>query len=163
MNRSADNPDSASILIRPHGTSRNNKRPRGVADASQVRKHVVEFQTDDSRHILSKDPSRLGVCNNPQHFRPERTVIARASSLPGNAEWLARKSPCDQVCSDAFDVSYVSVIWDAGPELFEDFAGIRINLTETDCLPSCPLCRQRKAANSTEQVQMRRHYNASEG
>ena len=79
------------------GTSRNNKRPRGVADAFQVRKDIVEFHRDDSTNIFTNDPSGLGFPNNSQHFRPDRTVIFRASSLPGDTERLARKSPCEQV------------------------------------------------------------------
>jgi hypothetical protein len=79
------------------GTSRNNKRPRGVADAFQVRKDIVEFHRDDSSNVFTNDPSGLCPVNNSQHFRPERTVICRAFSLPGDAERLARKSPCEQV------------------------------------------------------------------
>jgi hypothetical protein len=79
------------------GTSRNNKRPRGVAEAFQVRKDIVEFHRDDSSNILTNDPSWLGFPNNSQHFRPDRTVICLAESLPGDTERLARKSTCEQV------------------------------------------------------------------
>jgi hypothetical protein len=79
------------------GTSRNNKRPRGVADAFQVRKDIVEFHRDDSSNIFTNDPSGLGFPNNSQHFRPDRTVICLAESLPGDTERLARKSTCEQV------------------------------------------------------------------
>jgi hypothetical protein len=79
------------------GTSRNNKRPRGVADAFQVRKDIVEFHRDDSSNILTNEPSGLCPVNNSEHFRPERTLIFRASSLPGDTERLARKSPCEKV------------------------------------------------------------------
>jgi|ERR1035437_10559243 hypothetical protein len=78
------------------GTSRNNNRPCGVADAFQVRKHTVEFHVDDSRHVLSKNPSWSCLRNNSEHFRPDVTVIFLAPSLPGTTERLARKSPCDE-------------------------------------------------------------------
>jgi hypothetical protein len=78
------------------GTSRNNKRPCGVADSFQVRKHVVEFHRDDSRNVFAKHPSGSRFANNAEHLWPDRTVICRASSLPGNAERLARKSACDE-------------------------------------------------------------------
>src|ERR1035437_8010929 len=75
----------------PICTSRNNNRPCGVADAFQVRKHTVEFHVDDSRHVLSKNPSWSCLRNNSEHFRPDVTVIFLAPSLPGTTERLARK------------------------------------------------------------------------
>lgn len=79
------------------GTSRNNKRPCGVAECFQVRKAMVEFHRDDSRHVLSKHPTGSSFRNNTTHLRPDRTVICRASTLPGATERLARKSPCEQI------------------------------------------------------------------
>jgi hypothetical protein len=81
------------------GTSRNSKRPCGVADSFQVRKHVVEFHCDDSRNVFAKHPSGSCFVNNAAHLRPDRAVICRASALPGNAERLARKSACEQVAA----------------------------------------------------------------
>jgi hypothetical protein len=81
------------------GTSRNNKRPRGVAEAFQVRKDIVELHRDDSSNVLTNDPSGLGFPNNSQHFRPDRSVICLAESLPGDTERLARKSTCEQIDS----------------------------------------------------------------
>lgn len=134
------------------GTSRHNNRPAGVAEIFQVSQHVVEFHADDSRHVLAKHP--IGSClrNNSAHLRPEVTVILRASALPGATERLARKSPCDDVGADAFDVSDVAIVGHVGPVAFEDFRGIRFDLTKADCLQSVPLGRQRKAADSREEV-----------
>jgi hypothetical protein len=58
----------------------------------QVRKHRVECQIDDSRHIFTNNPSGPEFPYNSKHFRPEVTVILLASSLPGNTKWLARES-----------------------------------------------------------------------
>jgi hypothetical protein len=83
----------------------NNKRPAGVAECFQVRKHRVEFHVDDASNVLSKNPSGFCFRDNAEHFRPEVTVICRAFSLPGAAERLARKSPCDE--ADSGEVSAV--------------------------------------------------------
>jgi hypothetical protein len=73
------------------GASWNNKRLDGVAFTFQVRKHSVEFHVDDSSNVFTKHPSGPGLLYNSEHFRPERTVICRASALPGLGKWLARK------------------------------------------------------------------------
>ena len=92
-----DDPNPVSSVSGIDGTSRNNKRPRGVADAFQVRKDIVELHRDDSSNVLTNDPTGVCAVNNSEHFRPERTVIFLAESLPGDAERLTRKSPCEQV------------------------------------------------------------------
>jgi len=79
------------------GASRNNKRPCGVADSLQVSQHRVEFHVDDSSNVFAKDESGSCFLNKAEHLRPERTVILRASPVPGHAERLARKSTCDEV------------------------------------------------------------------
>jgi hypothetical protein len=79
------------------GTSRNNKRLPGVADAFHVRKHRVEFHADDSSNVLANNPSGANCPYNSQHFAPERTVIVFSASLPGNREWLAWESPGNNV------------------------------------------------------------------
>jgi hypothetical protein len=91
------NPDSISSVPGIDGRSRNNKRPRGVAERFQVRKHIVEFHSDDSRNVLANDPSGSDFCNNAAHLRPEMTVIFRASSLPGVTEGLAREPSANKV------------------------------------------------------------------
>jgi hypothetical protein len=148
------NPYSVSAVSGIEGTSRNNKRPCGVADALQVRKHAVEFQRDDSSNIFTKHPLRFGVINNAEHFRPERTVIARAAAFPGEAVWLARKSPCDEVGAHASDVSDVSIVGHVGPVAFEDFAGIRFYFREAACFVSSGCRSQGEATDSRKEVEM---------
>jgi hypothetical protein len=148
------NPYSVSAVSGIEGTSRNNKRPCGVADALQVRKHAVEFQRDDSSNIFTKHPLRFGAINNAEHFRPERTVIARAASFPGEAVWLARKSPSDEVGSHALDVSDVAEIRHVGPVSFEDFAGIGFDFREADCFVSSGCRSQGEATDSRKEVEV---------
>lgn len=78
------------------GTSRNSKRLDGVTDGLQVKNAIVEFHLDDARHVLTNNPSGPALFDNSKHVRPEVTVICRASLLPGDTEWLARKSACEQ-------------------------------------------------------------------
>jgi hypothetical protein len=63
----------------------------------QVSKHRVECHIDDSRHILTNDPSGPEFPYNSDKFRPEVTVIVLASMLPGNGEWLTRESSGNNV------------------------------------------------------------------
>jgi spore maturation protein CgeB len=79
------------------GASWNNKRLDGVAFAFQVRKHLVEAQTDVSRNILENAPSRPLCLHNGKYFRPDVTVIFLASSDPGLTKWLAWISCCEDV------------------------------------------------------------------
>jgi len=106
----AHNPDPVSSVSGIDTASWNNKRPAGVADSFQVRKHVVEFHRDDSRNVFAKHPSGSRFLDNAQHFRPEMTVICLASPLPGATEWLARKSTCDEIdASKGFSVEFPNV------------------------------------------------------
>ena len=83
-----------------NAASRNNKRLRGVAEIFQVKKHLVECQIDDTRHVFTKDPSGSDFRNNSAHLRPEVTVILLAAALPGNTEGLAGESSGNNVnCS----------------------------------------------------------------
>ena len=68
----------------------------GSVEACHVKKVIPELHPDDSRHIFSQDPSGPGLRDNSKHLRPEMTIIRRAALLPGKAERLARKSPCNE-------------------------------------------------------------------
>lgn len=92
-----NHPYSMSLVNGSDSTSRNIKRLAGVADAFQIRKHLVEFHADDSRHILAKEKLRPESVNNSEHLRPEVAVILRASALPGVTEWLAWPSSGNDV------------------------------------------------------------------
>jgi hypothetical protein len=114
------NPYSVSAVLGIDGTSRNNKRLDPIAKALQVSKHVFEFHADDSRHVFTKHPSGSASSNNIPHCRPEVTVIARASSLPGKGKRLAGKTSGNEVASNSSNCSNVSVVWDVRPMFSED-------------------------------------------
>src|SRR5262245_8416086 len=93
----ANNPDPVPSVWRTDGTSRNNGRLRGVAEAFQVRNTAVEFHLNEASNVFTNDPMGPDGSDNASHFRPEVTVICRASLLPGNREGLAGKSSDDNV------------------------------------------------------------------
>jgi tetrahydromethanopterin S-methyltransferase subunit F len=81
-------------------------------------------------------------------------VIFLAASLPGETIWLARKSPCDEIGADAFDVSDVPIVGHIGPVAFKDFAGIGFDFRKADGLQSRRFSGERKAADAAEKVEM---------
>jgi hypothetical protein len=94
------NKDPVSSVRGIDATSRNNKRLRGVTFTFQVKKHRIERQIDDSRHILTKHPTGSEFPDNSEHFRPEVAVIFLAAALPGDGKWLAWESTGNNVnCS----------------------------------------------------------------
>jgi hypothetical protein len=124
------------------GTSRNSQRPALIACGLQVRKHLVERISDEARHILSNDPSGLGVEHSKAHFRPEVAVICRALALSGETERLARESAAEEI--DGFDLSPVnssdvSVSLDVGPVLGEHSVAVGVDFNLPFDFKACPL------------------------
>jgi hypothetical protein len=76
----------------PDAASWNIECPAGVTAILQANNTIVECHVNDSRHIFSNNPSGPELLNNPEHFRPEKTVILVALSLPGTTKRLAGKS-----------------------------------------------------------------------
>jgi hypothetical protein len=132
------------------GASWNNKRLRGVPDIFQASKHTVEFHADDSNNIFANDPSGPAIGNDAKHFRPERAVIARASALPADTEWLAWEPACEHIALNPGNITDVSVVSHSGPVFFEHFTRIRVNLREANCLKSFSLECQAESTNATE-------------
>jgi hypothetical protein len=81
------------------GTSRNNKRPRGVAEILQVSQHIVECQRDDANNVFTNDPSGSCECNDAAHLRPEVAVVSLGRLLAGGREGLAREPTADEIDS----------------------------------------------------------------
>jgi hypothetical protein len=90
--------DDPVLFVRGIDTASWNKETlHFVSFRFQVSKHLVECQIDDSRHILTNNPSRLQFVYDSKHFRPEVTVIILASLLPGNGKWLTGESSGNNV------------------------------------------------------------------
>lgn len=112
------------------GDSRKVNRPCFVTLAFQVSQHRVEVN-EYPRHILTQYPAGPQFRNNASHLRPEVTVVARASSLPGQGERLAGEAPANKV--NWFQVggsalSHVPVPADVGPVFLKDSGCIIVDL-----------------------------------
>jgi len=145
------NPNPIPSVRGVDGASWKYKRPCFVAFVLQVSKHVIERHADDARYVFTNNPTGPSFGNNPKHLRPEVTVICRALLLPGNREWLTRKSACKQIGSGVLrSVEFMDVgnNWDCGPVLCEDLLAKRISLTKYLGSESCPMRRKRKPANA---------------
>jgi hypothetical protein len=161
----ANNPDPEPLVRCPDGKSRNNKRPAGVAEGSQVRKHIVEAHADVPSNVLSKDPSGPEFVHDPTHFWPEMTVIFLAASLPGMAKWLARISAANNVnSSDILAPQFLYVLVDrhARPMLCQHAPAEGIDLAERHGPEATrALEAEREATDAAEQVQHPQHHRSS--
>lgn len=133
----------------------NKERNRLVVEIFQVNKHIVENSADDSRHILSNDPSGPEETNNLAHLRPEVTVICCASSLPGDTVRLTWESAADnvnwiEVVGSAFSDVIESL--HVGPVLGEYLLAERVNFHLPLALHPGPLESQVKPANAGKQA-----------
>jgi hypothetical protein len=138
------------------GTSRNNKRPAGVFEGVQVRKHTVEAHADVPSNVLSNDPSGPEFVHEPTHFRPEVAVIFRAASLPGETERLAWVSAANNVrCSDirALQCPNVVVNGNVRPVLRQHAPGELFDFTEGDRRHARALKPKTEPANAGEEIQ----------
>jgi len=125
------------------GTSRNNKRPRGVADVFQVKEHIVERQRDEASNVFANDPSGSCLCNDAKHFRPEVAVVLGPFLSAGDTEGLTREATTDEidsskptqsVCVKRADVIEAGDIW---PVLAEDCSTELVSFAERDGAHSC--------------------------
>jgi len=71
------------------------KYPDFVAKTLQVRTNVVSGNAQDSRYVLTDDPTRRKFSDNSEHFRPEITVVPFAFLLSSHGKRLAGKSSAD--------------------------------------------------------------------
>lgn len=119
------------------GSSRNNKRPRGVAETFQVSEHIVECHCDEASNIFANDPSGSCECNDAAHFRPEVAVVILAFLLAGDAEGLAGESSADDIDSSkptqSLCIKGVDVVkaGHLGPVFTQDRLAVGIPLAES--------------------------------
>ncbi len=83
-------PQPISSMGRIDGTSRDNGRPAGVADAFQVRMHSVEpILSNRCRNLLSHDDRGEGSADEVEEDRPEVAFVFLPFLLTGDGEGLA--------------------------------------------------------------------------
>jgi hypothetical protein len=153
------NPDAVSLVASSCGTSRNNKRPRGVAVVLQISEHSVERHRDDPSNVFANDPTGSRECNNLAHLRPEIAVVVLRGSLACDAERLAGKATTDEVdpseptqsiCVNCADVLEAGDAW---PVFSEDGAAKLVSLAERDSSHSCSLKSERETTDAAEEVE----------
>lgn len=155
----AHNPDSVAAVSRIDGTSRNNKRPRGVAEIFQVRKHIVECQRDDASNIFANNPSGSFECNDAAHFRPEVAVVLMRFLVSGDGEGLAREATTDEIDSSeptqSVCVKVVNVVkaGDTRPVLGKDGSTELVSLAKSDGVHPRSLESEGESTNTAEEVE----------
>jgi hypothetical protein len=79
------------------GTSRDNGRPAGVADAFQVRLHSVEpILSNRCRNLLSHEDSGPTGADKLKEDGPEVALVFLRFAFSGNGEGLAGGAACPQ-------------------------------------------------------------------
>ena len=79
------------------GTSRDNGRPAGVADAFQVSTHSVEpIFSNRCRNLLSHDDRGPTGADKLKEDGPEVALVFLRFAFPGDGEGLARGAACPQ-------------------------------------------------------------------
>lgn len=92
-----NNPYAVPPMRRPDGTSRNNKRCRGVTCIVQVIEYGVEAEFNVSSNVLANDPSRPKLSYESMHLRPEMTRVMVSASHSGDTEGLAGIAAAEKV------------------------------------------------------------------
>jgi hypothetical protein len=125
-----------------------------------------------STNVLQKDALGLELGNERRQVRPEMTVIARASALPGMGEGLAGVAPGEEmercvvvVCCCADPVSDkvslqgldVVVLRHAGKVGAQPSSEPRVDLAEPDGRVPGPVGGECKPAVPTEEIEVRPH------
>ena len=152
----ANNPDPVAPVRGTDGTSRNNKRPAGVAECFQVRKHIIEAHADVPSNVLSNDPSWPEFRDKAPILRPEVAVVFRAPALPGCGERLAWITAANNVNWSnvvASQFAHVAVDRCARPMLRQNAAREFLDLAEGDSFKSARAFKAKaEAADAAEQV-----------
>lgn len=154
----SNDPDAVASVGSIDGTSRNNERPRGVAQSFQVSEHIVECQRDDASNVFAKNPSGSRECNDFAHRRPEVAVILVRALLSGVAEGLTGEAAADEIDaseptqSSCIELANVVEDGDVGPVLAQDGAAEGIALAEGDGAHSNALEPETESADPAEEI-----------
>jgi hypothetical protein len=96
--------DALPSVRRSDSRSLKSKHADVIAFALQTLDHVPGGKSQDSRYVLTDNPTRRKLSDNSEHFRPKIAFIVPAFLLSSHAEWLAGESPgnnvsCSQSCA----------------------------------------------------------------
>lgn len=88
----ADEPEPVASVGRVDGTSRDNGRPAGVADAFQVSTHSVEpVLANRCRNLFSHECSGPAGADESEKVGPQVPIVSLGFALAGDRERLARR------------------------------------------------------------------------
>jgi hypothetical protein len=155
----SNDPEPVSSMGSSDGCSRNNKRPRGVAETFQVSEHIVECHCDETSNVFANDPSGSRECNDAAHFRPEVAVVLFAFLLACDAEGLTRETTTDEIDSSkptqSVCVNGVDIVeaGDIGPVLPQDGSAVLVALAEGDGSHPGSFESDTESTNSAEEVE----------
>ena len=91
-------PEAVPSVGRIDGTSRDNDRPAGVADAFQVSSDSVEpVLANRCRNLLSHEDSGPSGTGEAKQVGPQVPIVIGAALLSRDAEWLARRGAGPQL------------------------------------------------------------------
>jgi hypothetical protein len=116
---------------RVDGTSRDNGRPAGVADAFQVSKDSVEpMRANRCRNLFSHKDSGPSGTGEAKQVGPQVPVIGGAALLSCNRKRLARRGTCPEL-------ALVGPAGEAGGERPSTDAGEEMALRVTEQISRC--------------------------
>lgn len=139
-----------------------------IACAFQILDHLPGGNLEDSRYILTDDAMRAQFSDNPQHLRPEVTVVVFPFLLSSHGKGLAGESTgynvnCPLTCSliktllrQSLDVTPARHI---RPVLFQHFCWVICKFALPNGCKSCPFRSKIKSADTRKQTQMRHFSN----
>jgi hypothetical protein len=155
----SNDPEPVSSVRSSDGCSRNNKRPRGVAEILQVSEHIIECHCDEPSNVFANDPSGSRECNDAAHLRPEVAVVLFAFLLSSDAEGLAREATTDEIdsskpsqsiCVNGVDVIEAGDIW---PVLSQDGSAVLVTFAECNGVHSSSFESEAESTNAAEEVE----------
>jgi hypothetical protein len=141
------------------GTSRNNKRPRGVAETFQVSEHIVECHCDETSNVFANDPSGSRECNDAAHLRPEVTVVSLPFCSPATLKGWQGKPPQMRSIRPSRANPSASMVWmsskqgTSGQCFASTALAVFVTLAEGDGSHACAFEPEAESANAAEEVE----------
>ena len=128
--------------------------PDAVAETLQILADVVGGNGEDSRYVLSNNPTRSSFADQPRKFRPEIPVVFFTFLVPCNREGLTGKTTKDDVNSTEIFTSHLfDVVHDihSRPVFTQHFLTEMILLTHSNNPASSALKRNVQPTYATKQ------------
>lgn len=119
-------------LPKVRGTNRGrryNVPLRVIPERGNVRENISQSFGRKSGDVLHDDDSGSKIANKAGELGPEPARVARALSLTGETDWLAREAASEDVNGRGAgaDGADVSEVWHVGPVTGEDGTGKRVD------------------------------------